>query len=171
MLTAVVAGAAQAEEAAAEEAAGEGAVVAGARAPPRNQRRWDLYQMDERHCHQYCSNQRLGYQREYLACSQRPTRSPGHTIPITIAGPQHCPCHGRGLRNLHRPLIGQLEHCPSFQTDPRATRRVAWPRTSPSWRSCCAPSACCRRRGSWYLRNAVARERESSGTRQWRDQS
>ena len=38
--------------------------------------------------------------------------------PFTIGGRQHCRCHVRDLRNLHRPLVRQLGRCRLFPTDP-----------------------------------------------------
>jgi hypothetical protein len=70
MLTAVVAGAAEAEVAEEEGAAAvevAGALVVGvARAPRCNQHRWHQRRSNQRPCHQCRSNQRLGHQRLYL---------------------------------------------------------------------------------------------------------
>ena len=50
-------------------------------------------------------------------------------------GRQHCRCHVRDLRNLHRPRARQPGRCRLFQTNPPATRPGASPPRSPSCRS------------------------------------
>jgi hypothetical protein len=144
------AGAAEAEVAeeegvAAVEVAGvlvAGVLVAAAlavgvlRAPRCNQHRWHECRSSQRRCHQCRSNQRLGRRRGYLARSERPTRSLRRRPPLTIGGRQHCRCHVRDLRNLHRPLMRRLGRCRLFQTDPPPMRPGALAPTSPSCRSC-----------------------------------
>jgi hypothetical protein len=97
-----------------------GALVVGvARAPRCNQHRWHQRRSNHRRFHQGRLNQCPGHQRRYLPGFQRPARSLPRMSPLTIGGRQHCRCHVRGPRNLHRPLVRQLGRSRLFQTDPR----------------------------------------------------